>query len=166
VGKSGFYQQNGDDIVFRGFNKISIDNKGRLAVPSRYRELISVQAENSLVITLNPLDRSLWLYPLPEWDVIEDKLAALSDFDKQSRRTKQMMRGYATDCQLDSQGRILIPKELRSYSDLTKQAVILGQGNKFEIWNEKAWEVQRDEWLETVGDDLVSTPESLQSLSL
>ncbi len=166
MGKSGFYQQNGDNIVFRGFNKISIDNKGRLAVPSRYRELISVQAENSLVITLNPLDRSLWLYPLPEWDVIEDKLASLSDFDKQSRRTKQMMRGYATDCQLDSQGRILIPKELRSYSDLTKKAVILGQGNKFEIWNEKAWEAQRDEWLETVGDDSVPTPESLQSLSL
>jgi transcriptional regulator MraZ len=166
VGKSGFYQHNGDYIVFRGFNKISIDNKGRLAVPSRYRELISVQAENSLVITLNPLDRSLWLYPLPEWDVIEDKLASLSDFDKQSRRTKQMMRGYATDCQLDSQGRILLPKELRSYADLTKQAVILGQGNKFEIWNEKAWEAQRDEWLETVGDDSADTPESLQSLSL
>jgi MraZ protein len=166
VGKSGFYQHQGENILFRGFNKISIDNKGRLAVPSRYRELISVQAENSLVITLNPLDRSLWLYPLPEWDVIEDKLASLSDFDKQSRRTKQMMRGYATDCQLDSQGRILIPKELRSYADLTKQAVILGQGNKFEIWNEKAWEAQRDEWLETVGDDSLSTPESLQSLSL
>lgn len=166
VGKSGFYQHQGDNILFRGFNKISVDNKGRLAVPSRYRELISVQAENSLVITLNPLDRSLWLYPLPEWDVIEGKLASLSDFDKQSRRTKQMMRGYATDCQLDSQGRILIPKELRSYADLTKRAVILGQGNKFEIWNEKAWEVQRDEWLETVGDDSQSTPESLQSLSL
>ncbi len=166
MGKSGFYQHQGENILFRGFNKISIDNKGRLAVPSRYRELISVQAENSLVITLNPLDRSLWLYPLPEWDVIEDKLASLSDFDKQSRRTKQMMRGYATDCQLDSQGRILIPKELRSYADLTKQAVILGQGNKFEIWNEKAWEAQRDEWLETVGDDSLSTPESLQSLSL
>ncbi len=166
MGKSGFYQHQGENILFRGFNKISIDNKGRLAVPSRYRELIAVQAENSLVITLNPLDRSLWLYPLPEWDVIEDKLASLSDFDKQSRRTKQMMRGYATDCQLDSQGRILIPKELRSYADLTKQAVILGQGNKFEIWNEKAWEAQRDEWLETVGDDSLSTPESLQSLSL
>lgn len=166
MGKSGFYQHNGDDIVFRGFNKISIDNKGRLAVPSRYRELISVQAENSLVITLNPLDRSLWLYPLPEWEVIESKLASLSDFDKQSRRTKQMMRGYATDCQLDSQGRILIPKELRSYAELSKHAVILGQGNKFEIWDEKAWEAQRDEWLETVGDDSVPIPESLQSLSL
>jgi MraZ protein len=166
VGISGFYQHNGDDIVFRGFNKISIDNKGRLAVPCRYRELISVQAENSLVITLNPLDRSLWLYPLPEWEVIEDKLASLSDFDKQSRRTKQMMRGYATDCQLDSQGRILIPKELRDYSELSKKVVIFGQGNKFEIWNEKAWEVQRVEWLETTGDDSVPTPESLQSLSL
>lgn len=166
MGKSGFYQQNGDDNVFRGFNKISIDSKGRLAVPSRYRDLIAVQAENSLVITLNPLDRSLWLYPLPEWDVIEDKLASLSDFDKQSRRTKQMMRGYATDCQLDSQGRILIPKELRSYAELGRPAVILGQGNKFEIWNEKAWEAQRDEWLESVGDDSVPTPESLQSLSL
>lgn len=166
MGKSGFYQQNGDDIVFRGFNKISIDSKGRLAVPSRYRDLIAVQAENNLVITLNPLDRSLWLYPLPEWDVIEDKLATLSDFDKQSRRTKQMMRGYASDCQLDSQGRILLPKELRSYAELTKQAVILGQGNKFEIWNETAWDAQRDEWLESVGDDSVPTPESLQSLSL
>jgi len=166
VGKSGFYQQNGDDIVFRGFNKISIDSKGRLAVPSRYRDLIAVQAEKNLVITLNPLDRSLWLYPLPEWEVIEDKLATLSDFDKQSRRTKQMMRGYASDCQLDSQGRILLPKELRSYAEITKQAVILGQGNKFEIWNEKAWDAQRDEWLESVGDDSVPTPESLQSLSL
>jgi MraZ protein len=166
VGKSGFYQQNGDDIVFRGFNKISIDSKGRLAVPSRYRDLIAVQAENNLVITLNPLDRSLWLYPLPEWELIEDKLATLSDFDKQSRRTKQMMRGYASDCQLDSQGRILLPKELRSYAELNKQAVILGQGNKFEIWNEQAWEAQRDEWLQSVGDDSVPTPESLQTLSL
>jgi MraZ protein len=125
-----------------------------------------VQAENNLVITLNPLDRSLWLYPLNEWNVIEDKLATLSDFDKQSRRTKQMMRGYATDCQLDSQGRILLPKELRSYAELTKQAVILGQGNKFEIWNESAWDIQSDEWLESVDDDSILTPESLQLLSL
>lgn len=152
--------------MFRGFNTISLDTKGRIAVPSRYRELISVQSENQLVITLNPLDRSLWLYPLSEWEVIEDKLATLSDFDKQSRRTKQMMRGYASDCQLDGQGRILVPKELRSYAELQKQAVILGQGNKFEIWNEQAWAAQRDEWLESVGDESVPTPDSLQELSL
>lgn len=152
--------------MFRGFSKISIDSKGRLALPSRYRELISVNTDNELVITLNPLDISLWLYSLTQWEIIEDKLADLSDFDKQSRRTKQMMRGYATDCSLDNQGRFLVPKELRSYANLSKQAVILGQGNKFEIWDEKKWEEQRDEWLDSVGDDSMSIPESLQKLSL
>ncbi len=152
--------------MFRGFNKISVDNKGRLAIPSRYRDLIAVQAENNLIITLNPLDHALWLYPLPEWNVIEAKLAALSDFEKQSRRTKQMMRGYATDCQPDSQGRILLPKELRAHAEIGTQAVLLGQGNKFEIWNEKAWSTESCEWLEAVGDDAALTPESLQSLSL
>ena len=62
--------------MYRGCSKISIDSKGRLAVPSRYRALILEQAQNNLVITLNPLDRSLYLYPLPEWEIIEDKLAA------------------------------------------------------------------------------------------
>ena len=152
--------------MFRGFSKISVDSKGRLAITSRYRSLVLDQALNNLVITLNPLDRSLWLYPLPEWELIEDKLAALSDFDKQSRRTKQMMRGYANDCQLDAQGRILIPKELREYSKLTRQAIILGQGNKFEIWNEKSWETQRDNWLESVGNESASSSDSLRSLSL
>ena len=153
--------------MYRGCSKISIDSKGRLAVPSRYRALILEQAQNNLVITLNPLDRSLYLYPLPELEIIEDKLAALSDFDKQSRRTKQMMRGYANDCQLDSQGRILIPKELRGHAELSRQAIILGQGNKFEIWNEKTWEKQRDDWLESVGDESTSSSsDSLRSLSL
>ena len=153
--------------MYRGCSKISIDSKGRLAVPSRYRALILEQAQNNLVITLNPLDRSLYLYPLPEWEIIEDKLAALSDFDKQSRRTKQMMRGYANDCQLDSQGRILIPKELRGHAELSRQAIILGQGNKFEIWNEKTWEKQRDDWLESVVDESTSSSsDSLRSLAL
>jgi len=152
--------------MFRGFSKISIDSKGRLAIPSRYRALVLDQALNNLVITLNPLDRSLWLYPLPEWELIEDKLTTLSDFDKQSRRTKQMMRGYANDCQLDSQGRILIPKELRGYAELSRQVVILGQGNKFEIWDEKSWEKQRDDWLESMSNESTSSSDSLRSLSL
>ncbi len=116
--------------------------------------------------TLNPLDRSLWLYPLTDWEVIEAKLAALSDFDKQSRRAKQMMRGYATDCQLDSQGRILIPQELRDYAQLQKQAVVLGQGNKFEVWDLESWEQQRDQWLSQVDSGDGEPPEALKSLSL
>jgi MraZ protein len=152
--------------VFRGFSTLSVDSKGRLAVPSRYRDRLMAMAEGNLVLTLNPLDRSLWLYPLPEWEEIEAKLAGLSDFDKQGRRAKQMMRGYATDCQLDAQGRILIPQELRDYAGLDRQAVFLGQGNKFELWDEQAWNKQRDEWLQAVGKDSGEPSEALKSLSL
>ena len=152
--------------MFRGFSAVTIDSKGRLAVPSRFRDRLSAIAGGCLVQTLNPLDRSLWLYPLSEWELIETKLADLSDFDKQSRRAKQMMRGYATDCQLDAQGRILLTPELRDYASIKKQSVILGQGNKFEIWNQASWEEQRDHWLEQVGnaDDEPSDP--LRGLSL
>jgi len=152
--------------VLRGFHAVSIDNKGRLAIPSRFRERLAVIADGRLVLTLNPLDRALWLYPLPEWELIENKLAALSDFDRQSRRAKQMMRGYASDCQLDSQGRILLPHELRDYALLNRQAVILGQGNKFEIWDQAGWKAQRDDWLDQVGKAEGEPPGTLQSLSL
>lgn len=152
--------------MFRGFSTVSIDNKGRLAVPSRFRERLGAIAGGCLVQTLNPLDRSLWLYPLSEWELIETKLAELSDFDKQSRRAKQMMRGYASDCQMDGQGRILLIPELREYALLKKQAVILGQGNKFEIWNQQNWEEQRDIWLEDVGNDDDEPSEPLKGLSL
>ena len=139
--------------MFRGFSALSVDSKGRLAIPSRYRERLSSETGGCLVLTLNPMDRSLWLYPLIEWEFIETKLADLSDFEKQGRRTKQMMRGYAADCQLDAQGRILIPQELRDYAQRKKQAVILGQGNKFEIVDENEWREQRDEGLEEVGGE-------------
>ena len=152
--------------MFRGFSAVSIDNKGRMAVPSRFRERLSVIAGGCLVQTLNPLDRSLWLYPLSEWELIETKLAELSDFDKQGRRTKQMMRGYATDCQLDAQGRILLPQELREYAGIKREAVILGQGNKFEIWSQANWEEQRDEWLTQLGNEEGQTSDALKSLSL
>ena len=152
--------------MFRGFKTVSLDSKGRLAIPSRFRERLMGIAAGCLVQTLNPLDRSLWLYPLPEWELIEEKLAELSDFDKQSRRAKQMMRGYATDCQLDTHGRILVPAELRNYAQLDKQTIILGQGNKFEIWNRVNWEEQRDHYLSLVGDDKGTPTGALQSLSL
>lgn len=153
-------------MVFRGSSTVSIDNKGRLAVPSRFRERLGAISGGCLVQTLNPLDRSLWLYPLNEWEVIETKLASLSDFDKQSRRAKQMMRGYATDCQLDSQGRILLSVELREYASITKHAVILGQGNKFEVWDQATWIGQRDQWLEQVGDENSEPSDALKPLSL
>ena len=152
--------------MFRGLSSLSIDSKGRMAVPSRYRERLAAIAEGCLVLTLSPLDRSVWLYPLPEWEIIEAKLAALSDFETQSRRTKQMMRGYASECQLDGQGRILLPQELRDYAGLQKDIILLGQGNKFELWDAAAWNEQREAWLRAVGDGGGEPPEALRSLSL
>jgi transcriptional regulator MraZ len=152
--------------VFRGYFTVSIDAKGRLAVPSRFRERLLGICEGRIVQTLSPLDRALWLYPASEWEHIENKLAALSDFDRQSRRAKQMMRGYAMDCELDAQGRILISQALREYASLRRQAVFLGQGNKFEVWDQGLWEVQRDGWLEQVGKETGEPSETLRSLSL
>ena len=152
--------------MFRGFSTVSLDVKGRLAMPSRYRDRLAVICDNSLVLTPNPLDRCLWLYPLPEWEVIEQKLQSLSDFDQQSRRTKQMMRGYATDCELDGHGRLRIPKTLRDFAGLDKQVAVLGQGNKFEIWDEANWSQQRDAWLERLGEHSGDPSEPLQQLSL
>lgn len=152
--------------MFRGIHKVNLDDKGRMAIPSRYRQRITAEAEGCLVLTLNPLDRSLWLYPQNHWEQIETKLAALSEFDKRSRRTKQMMRGYAHDCQLDSQGRVLIPSELRDYARLLKQVLILGQGNKFEVWDQPSWEQQRDLWLAQVDAQDGEFSEALKSLSL
>lgn len=153
--------------MFRGQSNISVDAKGRLAVPTRVRELLSTLPSQDLVITLNPWDLALWLYPVAEWLLIEAKLAGLSDFDRQSRRTKQIMRGYATDCVCDGQGRVLLPPALREVAGIDKQVTLLGQGNKLEIWNATTWAAERDKWLRDVADGAdASSSAGLESLSL
>ena len=152
--------------MFKGFSTISIDAKGRLAIPARHRDQLSTEEFSTLVLTLNPWDRCLWLYPSSEWEVIEDKLQGLSDFDRESRRTKQIIRGYATDCSLDGQGRVLLPNELRKFALLDKRVAFLGQGNKFEIWDDDIWSAQRDEWLDGVNNRDGSGSTVLNTLSL
>jgi len=152
--------------MFKGFSTISIDAKGRLAIPARHRDQLSVDAAGALILTLNPWDRCLWLYPASQWEIIETKLQGLSDFDHESRRTKQIIRGYATDCSLDGQGRVLLPTELRNFALLDKRIAFLGQGNKFEIWDEIIWNQQRDAWLEGVNDRDGSVSTVLNTLSL
>ncbi len=152
--------------MFKGFNSISIDAKGRLAIPARHRDQLSAEDSGALILTLNPWDRCLWLYPASQWALIEAKLQELSDFDREARRTKQIIRGYATDCALDGQGRVLLPNELRKFALLDKRIAFLGQGNKFEIWDEVLWSEQRDEWLDGVNDRDGSGSAVLTTLSL
>jgi MraZ protein len=152
--------------MFRGFCSVSIDAKGRVGLPTRYRALFPSAETAILVITVNPWDRSLWLYPLDAWAAIDDKLLALPDGDLASRRAKQVIRGYATDCECDAQGRILIPQELRSFASLDRRASLLGQGNKLELWDSDVWEGQRDAWLKDVDRGAASSSSVLGSLSL
>ncbi|MGH8659384.1 MAG: division/cell wall cluster transcriptional repressor MraZ [Gammaproteobacteria bacterium] len=152
--------------MLRGISTLNLDAKGRLAIPSRLREQLADMCQNQMVLTLNPLDRCLWLYPLPQWEIIDAKLGALSDFDKQSRRTKQMMWGHATECAYDSQGRILIPPVLRDFAGLKNRSTILGQRNKLEIWDDETWSRQREEWLDHLGKETGEPSELLRQLAL
>ena len=152
--------------MFRGIHKVTVDSKGRFAVPTKIRDLLTKEQVLDLVLTLNPWDRALWIYPLLEWERIEGILTSLSDFDRQTRRTKQIMRGYASDCNLDPQGRILLPQEIRTLTGIGKESVLLGQGNKLEIWDSTVWREERDSWLESVENADSHMSNGLESLSL
>lgn len=152
--------------MFRGCSILSLDAKGRLAIPARFRERLAATGGAGLVATLSPFDPSLLLYPLPAWEEVEAKLGALSDSDPAARRTKQMMRGYASDCDLDAQGRILLPQQLREFARLDKAVALLGQGNRFEVWDEPAWMQARDSWLADVGNDAEAVGGALETLAL
>lgn len=141
--------------MFRGFNPINIDEKGRLAVPTRYRAELRECCDQQLVLTVSP-DKCLLLYPLPEWEEIERKLSKLSSLDKRAKRLQRLLIGHATECELDAQGRVLISEPLRQFAKLEKRVVLVGQGIKFEIWDEDTWSRSRDEWLEEENSDDIS----------
>jgi MraZ protein len=132
--------------MFRGVNSLAVDAKGRLAIPTRYRETLSRHCNGQMVLTVDR-DHCLLLYPLPDWEEIERKLVRLPSFNKQARRLQRLLVGHATECELDGAGRILLPPPLREFAALNKSVVLIGQGNRFEIWDEETWNVRRSEWL-------------------
>lgn len=135
-------------------------------MPTRYRERLVERSEGRLVVTIDTDERCLLLYPLPEWETIERKLDALPSFNAHARRVQRLLMGHATDAEMDGSGRILIPPPLRQYASMDKRVVLIGQGKKFELWNETQWGEKRDQWLaeETVGDEAL--PSELQNLSI
>ena len=150
--------------MFRGVNAINLDAKGRIAVPTKYRDRLTQYSDGQMVVTVDR-ERCLLLYPLPDWEEIERKLVRLPSLNKQARSLQRLLMGYATECELDSQGRILLPLPLRSFAELDKHIVMIGQGKKFEIWDEAKWDEQCACWLalESSGDETL--PEELESLS-
>jgi MraZ protein len=151
--------------MFRGATKVTLDAKGRLAIPSRYRERLLSRAEGHLVATVDR-DHCLLIYPLPDWEEIERKLVRLPALNKQARLLQRLMVGYAAEIDMDGHGRILLPRELRDFAELERQAMLIGQGNKFELWNEERWSARRDEWLAAEEGEEAVLPQELESLSL
>lgn len=157
----------GDNAVFRGINGINIDAKGRIVMPTRYRERLQLDSKNAVILTIDTEERCLLLYPLPEWEEIEKKLSALPSFNPAARRIQRLLVGHATDAEMDGQGRILLPPLLREYAELKKRAVLVGQGRKFELWDEAHWEERRNHWLEEESNSSDSTlPDEVKSISL
>lgn len=148
--------------MFRGINAINIDGKGRLAVPTRYREALS----ESLVLTIDPEERCLLLYPASEWQVIEANLQRLPSFNAAARRIQRLLIGHATDVALDGNGRVLLPPLLREYAELDKRVVMIGQSNKFEVWDEAFWQTRREQWLAAEVSKEDGLPDDMKTFSL
>lgn len=151
--------------MFRGVNIISLDAKGRFAMPTRYRESLDASCAGKLVVTVDR-DHCLLIYPFSEWEEIERKLVRLPSFNKQARSLQRLLIGHATECDLDGNGRLLITPPLRQFANLDKRAVLIGQGNKFELWDEQVWNQKCEQWFDEGSMDGEGLPPELESLSL
>ncbi|HVY23008.1 MAG TPA: division/cell wall cluster transcriptional repressor MraZ [Steroidobacteraceae bacterium] len=151
--------------MFRGENKVTLDAKGRFAMPTRYRDAIQEDARGQLIVTIDYADTCLLIYTLPDWEEIESKLSRLPALNPVARSVQRLMLGHATELELDSQGRILVPPNLREYAGLTRDVVLSGQGKRFELWDEQQWVARRDQSVKDNRGNAALPPE-LSSLSL
>ncbi|MBI2224313.1 MAG: division/cell wall cluster transcriptional repressor MraZ [Betaproteobacteria bacterium] len=125
--------------MFRGVAQLSLDSKCRLAVPSRYREALLVRCAGRLVITAD-FDKCLLIYPQSDWEPIQQKLMGLSSLNARIRGLQRQLVGYAEDIEMDAAGRVLVSSALREFAGLGKNVVLVGQDNKFELWDKEKWE--------------------------
>jgi MraZ protein len=152
--------------LFRGVNAVNLDAKGRMAVPVRYRSELEADAGSQLIVTIDMDDPCLLLYPLPEWEVIEQKVEGLPSLNRAARRIQRLLIGHATEVEIDNHGRILLPILLREYAQLDKQVILVGQGRKFEVWADLLWQEGRNRWIAGKGEEGADYPAELCSFSL
>jgi MraZ protein len=139
--------------MYRGASSISIDSKGRMAIPTKFRDILLADCQGEMICTIDIHQPCLLLYPLSEWEDVEAKLRKLSSMNPHERRVQRLLLGHASECKLDGNGRTLIAPTLRKHADLQKNIMLVGQLNKFEIWDEAVWQqqVEQDIELENVG---------------
>ncbi|WP_449427534.1 division/cell wall cluster transcriptional repressor MraZ [Rhodanobacter umsongensis] len=140
--------------MFQGETAITVDDKGRLAIPTAYRELVAGECGNRLVITYNPFEQGcLWLFPHAEWEQVRDQVNALPKVKKVHRDMQMKIVGAAAVVEPDGAARILLPASQRATTGIEKKAVLLGMGNKFELWSEQA---HLAKIRQTIGEDEIS----------
>lgn len=130
--------------MFQGATALSLDAKGRLAIPARHRDALLAQCEGHLVVTAHP-HGCLLVYPLPDWEPIRAQILAAPGLNQQAALLKRLLVGNARDEDMDAAGRVLIAPELREWAKLDKQVRLVGQGKHFELWADEAWLKQQAE---------------------
>jgi MraZ protein len=128
--------------MFRGSSTHNLDAKGRIIIPSRFREVIRAGGGDTVMITR--MDKSLFAYTLTEWSKIEGRILDLAEKSAHMRRFRRVFVGGAFECNCDKQNRVLIPPSLRKYAQLTKEIVLVGVLDHFEIWSEENWDLEND----------------------
>ena len=152
--------------MFRGINSATLVAKGRMALPGRNRETVMVASEGRLVVTIDMRESCLLVYPLNEWETVQAKLESLSNINPQARLLQRLLIGHATDLELDSAGRLLLPAMLRDYASLEKKLVLVGQGNKLEIWSADHWQNRLNQWLDEGAAAMTNNAELFDGLSV
>jgi len=145
--------------MFRGRSRHTLDNKGRLAIPSRFREALDQRAEDCLVVTNH--DNCLWAFSRDDWRVIEEKAANLPQFDRSVNTYLRYFISGAVECPI-KQGRITIPLDLREIAGLRKEVVLVGELKRFEIWEKDKWE----EEFQRAKEDFPEVSQSLSELGI
>jgi MraZ protein len=137
-----------------------------MALPARNRDTVAAVSDGNMIVTIDVRERCLLLYPLPEWEVVQRKLESLSNINPEARLLQRLLIGHATDLELDGSGRLLLPGLLRTYAELKKKLVLVGQGNKIEIWSQDKWQESMQGWLDQGASSLLNNGDSFTGLSV
>jgi len=151
--------------VFRGISNLNVDTKGRIAIPTKYRDEINSDHNGQMMLTVDHADRCLVLYPMTKWVDTEHNLMSLPNLSGAVRDMKRLILGHASEVEMDGQGRLMLAAPLREYSQMEKKIVLIGQGDKFELWDEETWSAGRESMREAAPVN-IQNEESLKGLSI
>ena len=146
--------------MFRGSSALNLDAKGRIAIPARYRDRLSDICNGRMVVTKNPYELdtpNLLLFPLHIWEDFEEQVRGLTNSNKAYRLFKRLTIGSAKEVDMDANGRLLLPSELREFAGFQKALVLVGQGDTFQVWDEDRWKAQEESDFAVLADENFDT---------